>query len=162
MTSPALARLGTDNEIDGGAILMYVLVLLVFCSLGVVPALNAAVTNIRTTSTTQMMDNWFYATDGGVEYAIQALRADPILCPPTNTLVSISLAPNLRLAGALSPTVTAQCNWTAPSSGILNAVITSAEGGGGNLTFKAVASVNINTIDPSTGITIVSWSTAGP
>jgi len=141
---------------ERGAILIFVLVLLTFVSLGVGPLFALLFANASATATVQAVDNGFYAADGGVEYAIQVLRAGAACGQQPWTPVTVPNA--LDGPGQLPITVSAWCSPTAPA--ILTAHITSSVSGGASETpFTTTAIVAID-LSPSPGQTSVeSWST---
>jgi len=97
---------------ERGAILIFVLVLLTFVSIGVGPLFALLFANANATSVVQATDNGFYATDGGIEYAIQLLRAGAA-CSQLPWL-PVTAPSSLDEPGQLPTTVTASCLQTTP------------------------------------------------
>ena len=152
---------GTDDVSERGAILMFVLVLVTFVGLGVSPVLAAVLANTRTTLVAQTVDNGFYAADGGVEYAIQAVRAKSVDCSQSS-VASYSLTGAGSFFGTITleglpVTVSTTCS-TSSSPTLINATITSSAGGVNQKLVTATAVVSVNVIDPNKAASVVSWS----
>jgi hypothetical protein len=143
---------------ETGTILLFVLVLLGFVSLGVGPVVNAAFANAETTSVVRSVNNGFYAADGGVEYAIQELRTGTISCGSQS--VPISVPSSFDGEGGLPITVNVTCTQTSTlSTSILTATITSSVGASSNEKHvTATAVVAINLLAPTRNDSVESWS----
>jgi hypothetical protein len=147
---------------DDGAILMFVLVMLMFISLGVGPVLSVAFSDEVTTSVTAAADNGFYAADAGVEYAIQDLRgglgSTCATAPPAAFLVPTTVdGPGI--------TVTLSCVLVFPPGGtpldtssLLKATISSSVFTSTEKRFTATAVVAINMNAPNRNTSVESWS----
>jgi Tfp pilus assembly protein PilX len=140
----------TRDVSDDGAILMFVLLLMMFIGLGSVPVFDAYAANQDTTVVIQAGNTGFYAADAGMQYAIQDLRASSHDCGGQSVTVPSSIYP---LKTAVPVYFTATCTST---SSVLTATISSWGGGGGEkkVTVNAVVAINISTRTAS----VLAWS----
>lgn len=158
MKSAPQAGVNPEDSGDDGAILMFVLILLCFLGIGVVPVVAAALANAETTSVSGSVDTGFYAADGGIEYAIQDLRAGNVTCGSQST--AITIPSSLDGPGALPISASATCTTaTTSSTSILTATITSSVGASTKeKQFTDYAVVAINMLAPNRNASVESWS----
>jgi Tfp pilus assembly protein PilX len=140
----------TVDVSDDGAILMFVLLLMIFIGLGSVPVFDAYAANQDTTVVIQAANTGFYAADAGMEYAVQDLRASNNDCGGQSVTVPSTIYP---LKSTVPIYFAATC---ASTSSVLTATISSWGGGGGEkkVTVNAVIAINISTRIAS----VLSWS----
>jgi hypothetical protein len=138
---------------DQGSALVLVLVLLTILALTLGAMFAEAGANLTTSAVVTGQDNKVYAADGGVEIAIQQLRANPSLCRS-------SMPPGTKIDGLIikltCKRTTDQADATLYYSIRSTAKAPAGNQGGADIASNAVVSIGP---DPSRPVNIMSWVT---
>jgi hypothetical protein len=137
------------NAPDDGSALVMVLVLLTILALALGAMFADAGANLTASTVFAGQNNKVYAADGGVEIAIQQLRAKVSLC---SSPTPMPLNPETKIDGL---TVSITCRLTTAGD-VIDSTAPASDSGQSAITSTAVVSISA---DQSRTVNIVSWVT---
>jgi hypothetical protein len=119
--------------------------------------LTTAFANAKSTAVMQAVDLGFYAADGGMEYAIQSLRATPSLSCSSPPAITVPATMDGGPAGGTVTASVTSCSQATPSLYVFT-IASSAGGGANEKQFTVNAVVAINLAAPNRDAGVESWS----